>query len=542
MTVASDEADPAPDVLIVGAGLAGAVAALELSKAGMSVVCLEQGFRQDPADYPGRTPEWELHLRGTWSSDPNVRRLPADYPVEITDSEVGPTLFNGVGGSSIMYAAQWPRFHPSDFRVRSLDGVADDWPTSWRDLWPHYDAADRRFGVSGLGGDPAYPPCAEPPLPPLPLGRAGELVAGGMDALGWHWWPGTNAIASRPFEGRRPCVRRGTCASGCGEGAKASTDRTHWPEAERLGARLITGARIRSIATSPRGLATGAVYLDEGGGERFQPASVVILAAGGLGNPRLLLLSTSAAHPDGLANSSGMVGKRLMLHNRAQVLGLFEERFQSWQSQRGESIHSYQFYETDAQRGFVRGAKWTLIPTGGPLDAALARRPYDQTFGDELHERVDRILGHGAIWAIVGEDLPDERNVVELDPVLRDGHGIPAPKMRYRSSEHDRRMIAFHTQRAAESMRAAGAYDVIIDLETSNKSPHLMGTTVMGDDPATSVVDAWGRCHDVPNLFVIGSSVFVTSAGVNPSPTIAALTLRTVARIVAGRRDQVIAA
>ncbi len=533
------EGGASPDVLIVGGGFAGAVVGLALAREGMSVVCLEQGERQDPADYPGRFPDWELQARSRWSTDPNVRRLPSDYPIEVSDSDVSPTLFNGVGGSSILYAAQWPRFFPSDFRVRTLDGVADDWPLSWRDLWPLYDVGDREFGVSGLGGDPAHPPFADFPLPPLPLGRAGEVVSRGMDSLGWHWWPGTNAIASRPYQGRRPCVQRGTCANGCGEGAKASTDRTHWPEAERLGARLITGARVREIATSKDGVATGAVYVDRSGVERFQPARVVVLAASGVGNPRLLLLSASAAHPDGLANSSGLVGKRLMLHNRASVVGLFDEPLRSWQGHRGEAIHSYQFYETDASRGFVRGAKWTLIPLAGPLEAAMLRRPGGQRWGEDLHREVDRTLGHAVIWAIVGEDLPEEANDVVLDERLRDGDGIPAPKIRYRISEHSQRLVAFHTARASESMRAAGAHDVIVDLGTAAKSPHLMGTTVMGADPRRSVVDPWGRAHDVPNLYVVGGSVFVTSGGVNPSPTIAALALRTAGAIVSGRRHQV---
>ncbi|MDE3100638.1 MAG: GMC family oxidoreductase [Chloroflexota bacterium] len=530
------------DVLVIGGGFGGGVVALALAREGLSVVCLEQGDRPDPADYPGRFPEWELHARARWSTDPNVRRLPSDYPIEVSDSDVSPTLFNGVGGSSILYAAQWPRFFPSDFRVRTLDGVADDWPLSWRELWPLYDAADRQFGVSGVSGDPAQPPTEDFPLPPLPLGRAGEVVSRGMDALGWHWWPGTNAIASRAYEGRRPCVQRGTCGSGCGEGAKASTDRTHWPEAERLGARLVTGARVREISTSRDGLATGAVYIDRSGIERFQAARVVVLAASGIGNPRLLLLSTSPSHPNGLANSSGLVGRRLMLHCRASVIGLFDEPLRSWQGHRGESIHSYQFYESDASRGFVRGAKWTLIPLAGPLEAALLRRPGGQPLGEDLHRAVDGTLGHAAVWAIVGEDLPEESNEVVLDDRLRDGDGIPAPKLRYRISEHSRRLVAFHSARAAESLRAAGARDVIVDLGTSAKSPHLMGTTVMGTDPARSVVDAHGRAHDVPNLYVVGGSVFVTSAGVNPSPTIAALALRTAARIVAGRRDQVTAA
>ena len=154
----------------------------------------------------------------------------------------------------------------------------------------------------------------------------------------------------------------------------------------------------------------------------------------------------------------------------------------------------------------------------------------------------ERTFGHAAVWGIVGEDLPEERNAVGLDAVLRDSDGIPAPKVRYRMSENSKRLIAFHTARAAETLWAAGAHEVLIDHSSAGKSAHLMGTTRMGHSPNDSVVDPWGRCHDVPNLYVVDSSVFVTAGGVNPSPTIAALALRTASHVQKGRRNQVTSA
>src|SRR5207342_2181201 len=253
-------------------------------------------------------------------------------------------------------------------------GIGDDWPLSYEELLPHYEETDRQFGVSGLGGNPAYPPGADPPLPPLPIGRAGLALARAHARLGWHWWPEYNAILSADHAGRHACVQRGSCGSGCNEGAKGSTDVTHWPGALAAGARLVTGARVRRIETDARGLATGATWIDQEGGEHFEAARVVVLAANAIGTPRLLLLSASSKHPDGLANSSGLVGRRLMLHPCPSVVGLFDEDLESWQGQFGCSIESFEFYETDERRGFLRGAKWGLAPTFGPINAALPSR------------------------------------------------------------------------------------------------------------------------------------------------------------------------
>ena len=184
-------------MLVIGAGVAGSVAALQLARAGFDVVCLEQGGWTDPSEFPGSKPEWELLSARQWHPNPNVRGLPADYPCETSDSDVNPLMWSGVGGSTILYSAHWVRFLPSDFRVRSLDGIADDWPFTYDDLVPFYERVEQEFAVSGVAGDPAYPAGAGPPLPPLPIGKIGRRAAAGMDELGWHWWPGPQSIASR---------------------------------------------------------------------------------------------------------------------------------------------------------------------------------------------------------------------------------------------------------------------------------------------------------------------------------------------------------
>ncbi len=293
---------------------------------------------------------------------------------------------------------------------------------------------------------------------------------------------------------------------------------------------------------SKDGLAAGAEYVTPGGDWHVVLADVVIMAANAIGTPRILLNSASPTHPDGLANSSGLVGKRLMVHPFANVLGYFDDDMESWQGHVGAKIACYEFYETDLDRGFVRGAKWSLAPTGGPLNAALPTRAGNDVWGDEHHEHVRRHLGRTIGWGIFGEDLPDEANRVQIDSNLTDSSGIPAPKLTYQVSENSRALLDFHIDKAVESLRAAGAYDVATEALMRYSGWHLLGTARMGDDPTDSVVDQYGRCHDVPNLLIVDGSVFVTSGGVNPTSTIAALALRSVEHLIANRRQQAVPA
>lgn len=318
------------DVLVIGAGASGGVVALRLAEAGFRVVCLEQGDWPARDAYPGPKPDWELQVMKQWSADPNVRGRPADYPVNADGSDIVPLMWNGVGGSMILYAGDWPRLTPSDFRVRSLDGVADDWPLDYEELEPYYDRVARELGVAGLAGDPAYPEGPDLPLPPLPLGDGVIELARAHDRLGWHWWPAPSAILSAPYRGRHPCAQWGTCMQGCPEGAKASTDVTHWPRAVELGARVVTGARVARLVRGGERLVRGAEYVDRDGREQLVEADVVVLAANAVGTARLLLLSGDSRSPDGLANGSGLVGRRLMMHPFAVVTGRFQRLMETW--------------------------------------------------------------------------------------------------------------------------------------------------------------------------------------------------------------------
>ena len=512
------------DVLIIGSGASGAAAAWSLADTKMRILCLEQGDWMKPTELPANGRDWEARRHTDFDILPNRRGRDTDYPVNDDASIMKIANFNGVGGGTVIYTAHWPRMHPSDFRVRSLDGVADDWPIDYWTLEPFFAENDRMMGVSGLAGDPGVPP-RDPPMPPIPMGRTGTRYARALNVLGWHWWPSDTSIATVDYEGRGRCLNLGHCTPGCAQGAKASTDLTYWPLALRAGVELRTRARVREITVAPDGMASGAIYYDAEGREHFQPAELVILACNGVGTPRLMLNSQSGRFPDGIANSSGLVGRNLMLHPWPIVSGYVDEPLDGG---RGPitCLWSKQFYETDPQRGFVRGYTLQFGRGVGPMTQALVGAaaghvPWGRGHHAAYRELIDRRLSIG----VACEDLPEEHNRVTLDPLLKDGNGIPAPRIDYTLSDNTRAMMEHGIARAEEILAAAGASRVSCSRTVLNYPGHLLGTARMGSDPGRSVVNDWGRCHDVRNLFIVDGSVWVTSGGVNPTSTIQAVAL-----------------
>ncbi len=518
------------DVLVVGAGASGAAVLWSLLETRMKFLCLEQGLRISDMDFPSRDADYELARYGRFSCDPNVRGLKQDYPINSDESCITPVNWNGVGGSTINFLAHWPRMKPSDFRTATLDGVAEDWPVDYARLEPFYEMNDRNVGVSGLGGNPAYPNYALD-LPPIPIGKLGQTLANGFNRMGWHWWPSDVAILSQDHEGRQKCVNAGTCDLGCAAGAKGGANFTYWPILENAGVELRTECRVREILVDKgTGLATGVLYHGPDGRVHEQRAELVIMACNGVGTPRLLLNSRSGMFPEGVANRSGMVGRNLMFHPLTGVSGVFDEPMKGHEGPMACSILSQEFYETDPDRNFVRGYGLHSGRSTTPMTFALGGYGIDDPipWGNQHRFIMDDIYPYLAGLTVVTEDLPEGHNRVTLDPVLTDSDGIPAPKISYRLGENTKRMLEHGKERAKEVLLAAGARKLLFKDDNTvwwRAGWHQMGTCRMGHDPRNSVVDGWGRCHDVKNLFIVDGSIFVTSGAVNPTSTIQALAL-----------------
>ena len=514
------------DILVIGAGASGGAFTWSLSKAGLQVMCLEQGGWVQPKAYPTTKDDWELHRLMEYNADPNIRNLPQDYPVNNSSSPIAPLMYNAVGGSTIHWSAHFPRFHPSDFQVRTLDAVAEDWPISYKQLEPFFDLNDEMVGVSGITGDPAYPPKSDRQTPPIPLGKLGNTIVGGFEKLGWHWWPSDSAIITKAYDGRTACNNCGPCDIGCYQRAKASSDITYWPKAIQYGAILKTHTTVREITVGKNGKAGSVIYYDQNGDVQEQKARIIVLACNGIGTPRLLLNSVSTVFPDGLANSSGLVGKNLMFHPYGMTTGVFEDFLEGYKGPIGCSIISQEFYETNVNHDFVRGYSFQVIRSSGPAHTAISGiGGHPVPWGQDHHRVFSARFGRTITIATIGEDLPELHNQVSLDPNLSDSHGIPAPKVEYTLSENSRKLLAHGSERATEVLKAAGAKEILINPLLRTAGWHLMGTAKMGVNSNNSVVNNVGRSHDVKNLFIIDGSIFVTGGAVNPTSTIQAIAL-----------------
>lgn len=514
------------DVVIVGSGASGAAAAWSLSRNNsLRIVCLEQGSATRPSEYPSTRPDWELSRSGAFSSNPSVRSNPADYPVDDSASPISIANFNGLGGSTILYSAHFPRFHPSDFRTQTLDGVGDDWPLTYSDLTPFFNENEQMMGVAGLVGDPAYPEYKSL-LPPVPLGPMGQKMAQTFNTLGWHWWPSYSAINTHKHQSRAPCINLGPCNTGCAQGAKGSVDVTYWPQARLNGVEVRTEARVLEILVDDKGLASGVIYADQQGVEHRCDAKVVVVACSGLGTPRLLLNSRSPSFPEGLLNDNGLVGKNLMLHPLGYTEGIFEQDLKSSFGPHGCCILSQEFYETRKESDFLRGYTMQVLRSAPPVETAISGYFMRQvSIGKTHHKEFRQVFNHSAGIAVITEDLPELHNRIELDSHHCDSSGMPGVKVYYTLSDNTKKMLKHGLEKSKDIISAAGGKVISSFAPVKHTGWHIMGTARMGNDPINSVVNKFGQSHAVKNIFIVDSSIFVTSGAVNPVATAQALTL-----------------
>ena len=526
----------AVDFVIVGSGAAGGVIARELARANLSVVVLEQGPRLTPSDFEHDELKYWYAGGITHETVHSPQTFRGDAAQKTTQPLVRPplTYARAVGGTTLHYTANYWRFREIDFRERSVLGAISgtgfaDWPISYAELEPYYTKVDWEIGVSGLAGVNPFdsPRTRGYPMPPLPVKSSGVLFERGARKLGLHPVPAPLAINSGFYNGRPGCVHCGFCHGfACEVMAKASTLTTVIPQAEATGnCEVRPNSYVSRIEHDKRGRVTGVAYFDRERREHFQRARAVVLAANGAETPRLLLNSATPAFPQGLANSSGMVGKHLMFNYTSVARGVFEHELNEFKSVQVSRI-LHDFYDSDPKRGFYGGGG--LDARIGPQPTIWAQRIAGEGpgWGAALKERL-REFPRSMQVACHGTSLPLETNNVTLDPELKDGWGIPAIRVTYRDHPDDLATARFLQDRGAEILDAAGALRVSkAPVNESTSAVHLLGTCRMGDDAARSVVDRNHRSHDVPNLFICDGSSLVTSGRGQPTMTIQALAFR----------------
>ncbi len=511
------------DVCIIGSGAGGGVVAKELAERGMSVVVLEAGKRFKPIeDYGGGREDWEragMEIGQDHFSLPSMDKMTFGSP----GLTCRPDMTMGVGGGTLKYLAYVPRFRPDDFRVRTLDGVGADWPISYEDLALYYRRVEMELGVSGNRGDPWHPPAEPYPNPAFEISYANKIMKRGCDRLGIRTWPVPSARLSRPWGGRPACIQCGECVNGCMTRSKSSIDVTYIAKAEATGrVDIRTRCVVTRIETDAGGRAKAVVYSDKDRVEHAQEADVIVVSAGTFFSPRVLLNSKSSLFPDGLANSSGIVGKYFMQHLSYMCRAVFDDRMDSFRGFFGGAI-SKDFAETSPRNGFARG--WALeFNSGvrGPVEMALSLPGW----GAAHKKKMKSIFGHVAGMVAFGEQLPDERNRIELDPDVVDDYGMPVARLFMEPRENDRKMLKAIEKSVKDVCEAAGAREMLTLDYVQGSSSHNMGTCRMGSDPRTSVVNGYCQAHDVPNLFVIDASCFVTGGTANPALTIMAIATR----------------
>jgi gluconate 2-dehydrogenase alpha chain len=547
------------DVVIVGLGAVGGVAALPLARAGLNVIGVEAGRWLTPEDFA--PDELRNNVRG-WPQ--SVQKANGEVPTHRPNASAPRSprpaihpMMNGVGGTSLHYWAQSWRLNPWDFKVVSettrrygasripRGSTVEDWPLALEELEPFYDIVERELGVSGKAGNIAgkIDPrgnifegarAREYPMPALRGTGFTDLMGDAARTLGWHAFPGPAAINSRTYDNRTACAYHGYCSrGGCHVRAKGSTAVTTIPKAQQTGRlQVVTEATVTRIDADGSGRVTGVTYV-KGGEEYVQPAASVLLASYVYENVRMLLLSTSAAYPKGLSNNHGQVGRHYMSHNQgAAVTALFPRNINNWYGlpAQGVAVDNWADDNFDhAGLDFIGGGNMWVYSDRRPIGAAnmttFGRAPrWGSAWKAFIRQNADR-------WNtayLQKTTLPYEDNYVDLDPEVRDPLGFPVCRITADHKDNERRVGAFIQDKMIEWFMAAGAIATEKGpVGTMGPTTHAYGGTRMGDNPETNVVNRWGFSHEAPNLGILGASVMGTSGARNPTLTAQALAWRT---------------
>jgi choline dehydrogenase-like flavoprotein len=535
------------DFVVIGSGAAGGIMAKQLSVAGFSVVVLEQGgWGKYGREQEYNKDEWlnrNVSDEDRLMSDPSRQRN--TFRRNGQAKAVPGTHSYGcvVGGGTVTYGGSSWRHLPYEFKEASSDptvpsgtGMAD-WPISYEEIEPFYTQAEWEMGISGLRVSSPFvaPMTKDYPVPPVPLKSSGALFNTAAQKLGLTVVPGPLAIITKPYMGRAACVNCGICSGyGCQVRARSSSAVTMLPIAEKTGrCEIRVRSYVREISVDNTGRVTGVVYFDAQKREVRQRAKAVVLSANGSESARLLLLSKSARFPDGLANSSGMVGKYFMSGNGVTANALFEHPLNEYKGViSGAGIVDY--VASDPKRGFYGGGRLTARGYLTPLDLGLdGLSPEAPRWGAGYKKALREEANHRMTINCFVTQMPLETNRVDLDPDVKDDWGLPAMRITSASHPDDFKNMEFFRQKSIEILEAAGAKKVWAPpVSDTRGGAHNRGTCRMGNDPKTSVVDKYHKAHDVPNLFIVDGSSMVTGGRNHPTMTIQALAFRAAEHLI----------
>lgn len=508
------------DVIIVGAGAAGAFFAQRLASAGRAVTVFEAG------------PDWQLN--DLVSSQIWARRLKWGGP-PIDLAGVHPFAHNmgvgwGMGGSALHHYGAWPRLLPEDFRTRAEYGRGRDWPIDYAALQPHYDLIQSEMGISGdAEREPGRPPGARYPMPPLPTFPQGERLAQGFAKLGMRAAAAPLAINSVPYDGRAACVYDGWCDAGCPIGALANPLVTHIPKAKAAGARFVTNTLVARLIADTHRTLSGVEVIDARGQRRIERADLIVLAGAPMQNVRLLLSSANEHHPLGIGNAHGNVGKHFSCHMATGIFGRFAEDMHNHLGVTSGQLICRDRYRKTSFKGAFGSSQWLIAPALKPNDLLGIANSRADLFGADLQRFLSNDAGKLGSMGSFCEVVNEGDNRIELS-TQKDRHGIPLARIVNTLSAASLALAQAMRDEGLAIMRAAGALEA---WASPMGLAHPLGGTIMGTDPKSSVTNSFGRVHGIDNLFVAGGGLFPTAGGGNPTFTIYALADRSVEHLLA---------